>query len=285
MSGKIDSHHAPMNDVERVFLSLALEAGVAAPKFFRIGKQVLIRDSVGGKFYDLAVVEIKDPRVAVVQRSFDVEAINQIRANAEGWKLVDVQGMFLDIQPDDNDPTFPDSLTAREYVIQEADSGCHYHLDVLRHITRVNKRRHEEDPSRGGMCFMYLRTWKGDQVESKKIVRVRSDYDEELGPFGQDAIRCQVGPNQDLCPLESSTMIPDLTFENDQFKFAPMEVKTNTKDYPIGCVCSACGTSFPVDPSDGENLKTIIVSGRRVNVARCTNCGALAHKPKPRSHG
>jgi hypothetical protein len=261
-------------------MNLAREAGADSPQLGEDsdGAPVVV-DTNDGECY---VIELRAMSGATTVGSGSTPGLDQTQALAEGWCVIDVNdGSFLEIQRSDEDSRFSTDNGADAHVRRRADEGRAYHKNVLRYVTAENRRRYEENRGLVGSIYMVLRSWDKEAVADRAIVRVRADYQHILGPY-QEAVRQAVGSNQDLVDLDECAAIPDVTYDNDGLKFAAMQVHSDHHDYPIGCTCGACGHSFPIDPCTEENLKAVLVEGRRINVARCPQCTALAHQPKPR---
>lgn len=210
-------------------------------------------------------------------------AFPQEQAVNEGWCVID-RGHCFEIQKDDDQSEFPTDGMARAYVMEQADEGSNYHLNALAYVTHENTRLVREGvecAGTDGFIFLWKRTWQNEAVTHRTIVKARAYYDPAEGPYS-DALYETVGSNEDVVDLEESNAIPDVTFDTGAFKFTGMAVHTDIEDYPVGCTCGACGNKFPIDPALEENLKTVLSEGCRINVARCTKCGALAHNPKKR---
>ena len=263
-------------------MNLARAAGADSPQLGENSEgEPVVVDTNDGECY---VIELRAMSGATTAGSDSTPGLDQTQALAEGWCVIDVNdGEFLEIQRIDDDRRLSSDSVADAHVRRQADEGKAYHKNVLRYITAENRRRYEENRGLVGSIYMVLRSWDKEAVAERGIIRVRADYQHALGPY-QDAVRQAVGSNQDLVDLDECAAIPDVTYDNVGLKFAAMQVHVDKDDhgYPIGCTCSACGHSFPIDPCTEENLKAVLVEGRRINVARCPECSSLAHQPKPR---
>ena len=202
----------------------------------------------------------------------------QEQALKEGWCIID-RGHCLEIQKDDDQNEFPTDGMARAYVMEQADEGSDYHVKALIYISQENMERVRNgvECAGDGLIFLWKRTWLNEAVVEKTVTKARACYDPAAGPY-DDAVSESVWSNQDLVYLWESAAVPEVTYDTGAFKFAKMEVKEH-EGYPVACVCE-CGNTFPIDPATEENLKAVLIEGRRVNVARCTKCGALAHQPR-----
>lgn len=261
-------------------MRLAREAGADSPQLGEDsdGAPVVV-DTNDGECY---VIELRAMSGVTTSTSESTPGLDQSQALAEGWCVIDVNdGSFLEIQRCDESRAFSTDREADAHVRRRADEDSAYHRNVLRYVTAENRRRYEDKVLPTGSIYMVLRSWDKESVFDRAIIRVRVDYQHVLGPY-QDAVRQAVGSNQDIVDLDECVAVPDVTYHNTGLKFAAMQVHSDRHDYPIGCTCGACGHSFPIDPCTEENLKAVLVDGRRINVARCPECTALAHQPKSR---
>lgn len=218
----------------------------------------------------------------------------EVKAAEEGWSVNEGSGGFLEIRAADTyapggEPLcrFSTDELAGVYVMEQADEGSVYHLEMLSRITAENRRRWAEmseeetrrDPLGGdSWIFMRLRTWRSESVVDKSVCKVRPGYCPSEGPQ-QDAVPFAVGSNQDIVDLRESDAVPDVTTRLDGIKFAPMHIKVDRAGGIYGCRCGGCGGEFDIDPGSSYNHKVVLVGGRRVDVLRCPHCTAICREP------
>lgn len=224
---------------------------------------------------DISNREFNRLKAQLEQKLNMVEGFDQSRALDEGWCILSVGAGRLEIQRDAESTDFKSDEDAMKFVMDQCDQGIEYHRSALRRITKEN------EDSKTGFIFMTLRSWNADTVFQSDTVKVGADYDPSLSPYEQDC--CPVmGSNQDLVPLDHFAATPDITFGNAAFHFADMKVLMDPHDFPTACECGNCEKQFPIDPCTEENLMLVMIDSRKVNVAKCPHCGAIAHKPRKR---
>jgi hypothetical protein len=253
-------------------MQLATDAGAEEPVMGEAsGGKPTIVDQATGECYIISVSPMDT-------RSDLAPGFDQTRAVYEGWCVITNGRGVMEIQTDDEYMQFSTDGLALAHVMEQCDLGIDYHRQALILITEENKRNLPEGCP-DGFLFMTLRTWKGDEIAEETTVKVRSDYVEGACPYSQDACPT-MGSNQDLVPLSCNLRIPDITWGNSQFRFAAMKVIEDRMERPVGCDCGACDHQFPINYGNRENLVRARIDGAVRLVAKCPNCGALAHNPK-----
>ena len=202
------------------------------------------------------------------------EGLDQKQAQEEGWCVID-NGEFIEVQRNDEDTNFRSDKAARSFVMAQCTLGSAYHQQALEHVTKENSERE------AGFIYMTLRSWDKDSVFDRTTVRLGVAYDPSLSPYEQEVCPT-MGSNQDLVPLYHFAGTPVITWGNSAFQFTDMKVFVDPQDCPEACECGNCGKRFPIDPCTEENLMLVVIDDRKVNVAKCPHCGAIAHKPRKR---
>jgi len=258
---------------------LARDAGATSPKLVRDqGVAPLIVCGDTGCRFAISVVNMdKEPDEQDALGAW----MDQQQALDEGWRVIDVGGRYLEIQMGTSAwPQRPtDEADFGGYVVRRAEGGSTYHMQALQLISAENQARWSKEGA-GGWAFAWLRSWNRStaSVESKIIIRLHPNYDFQSSPYEQDACPIAVGSNQDVVELDESGVSPDVTWGNTAFDYKSMDT-IFVDDYPSECQCH-CGARFPIDPCTEENLKSVIIRHRLVNVTCCPECGALGYTPE-----